>query len=97
ALPISKNNSFEVQVFAEFFSVVVESPSQSESSVFGLDKYINAVHYIAFGVVGFKGIAFYNIGIGMVVFNTVVIYNERQGASGDFPVYFYHYLTFGEY
>ena len=52
----SKQNALEVEFFAQFLAIVVQSAAQAQTSEFRLNKYIDAVQYIALGIVGIEAV-----------------------------------------
>ena len=61
------HNTFQVQLFAEFFAGIIKPPTEPEITVIGMNEYFNTIKPVAFGIMGIESVAARNFFVGMIV------------------------------
>ena len=74
----AEHDSFQIQCFADFLAVFVHTACQAQSAVLRMDKHLDAVKDISFGIVRIESFLARNLGIGVVVLHIVVIHNNGE-------------------
>ena len=92
----AKHDSLEIEFLAELLAILIHASAESETTVVGMDKHLDAIEDIAVGVVGVEGLVACHLCIGMVALDHVVVYDDAQRTAYDLSVGDDHHLSFGE-
>ena len=77
-------------------AVFVHTARQSQTTIVGMDKHLNAIENVALGVVGVECLVASHLRVGVVALHHVVVDDDGEGAADDFPVHADDHLTFRE-
>ena len=80
------DDPFHVQFFAEFLAGVVEAPAQAHAAIVPVDKEVDAVEIVPFGIVLPKFAVCNDVLIGMISLQAGIVDNQGQGRS-DHPAF----------
>ncbi|MNR21912.1 hypothetical protein D3C85_1388420 [compost metagenome] len=90
----TEGNTFQIQFFAQFLAVIIQTPSEPQSAEFFFDKNINPVKYISIRTMCFEGIISGNLFVGMQMLEFGRIHNNGKCNSRNLLVDFNSNLSF---
>ena len=82
----AKHDGFQVQRLAQVLAVFIHTAGEAQSAVLRMDKHLYTIENIAVGIVGAECLVARHLCVSVVVFNKVVVDNQRQGAAHNFVV-----------
>ena len=92
----AKHDGLEVELFAELLAIFIHTARQSQSAIVGMYEHLNAIEYVAVGIVGVEGLVAGHLGISVVALDHVVVHNDGEGAAHNHVVNDDDHLAFRE-
>ena len=94
--PAADDNAFQVQLFAEFFSRVVEPAAKSHPLVVLVDEQVDAVEIVSLGVMPFEAAVGDDILVGVIRLEIRIIDDQGQGGCHNLSLVIYADLPLGK-
>ena len=92
----AKHDSLQVELLAEFLTILIHTASQAQTTIIRVDKYLDAVKNVSIRIVGIEGFITRNLSIGMITLHHIIVNDDRERTAHNLIINDNNHLTLRE-